>query len=95
MHALAGAVGVGVLFAWAPWFLSVLLVAGALYMAWIGLGLMRSSITVSLFQTAKSRAASTLLRQGFVTCILNPKAYLFVLAVYPQFMKPLYGPIWP
>ena len=33
-------------------------------------------------------------RQGLVTCLLNPKAYLFVLAVFPQFMRPEYGPIW-
>lgn len=29
-----------------------------------------------------------------MTCLINPKAYLFVLAVYPQFLKPAYGPIW-
>lgn len=29
-----------------------------------------------------------------MTCLINPKAYLFVLAVYPQFLKPDYGPIW-
>jgi threonine/homoserine/homoserine lactone efflux protein len=25
---------------------------------------------------------------------MNPKAYLFMFAVYPQFLKPDYGPIW-
>ncbi len=25
---------------------------------------------------------------------MNPKAYLFMLAVYPQFLKPQFGPIW-
>jgi threonine/homoserine/homoserine lactone efflux protein len=29
-----------------------------------------------------------------LTCLLNPKAYLFVLAVYPQFLLPQHGPIW-
>lgn len=32
--------------------------------------------------------------QGFITCALNPKAYMFTLAVYPQFLRPHYGPIW-
>ena len=27
-----------------------------------------------------------------MTSILNPKAYLFMLAVYPQFLKPQFGP---
>jgi threonine/homoserine/homoserine lactone efflux protein len=29
-----------------------------------------------------------------VTCLLNPKAYLFIMAVYPQFMKLQYGALW-
>jgi threonine/homoserine/homoserine lactone efflux protein len=29
-----------------------------------------------------------------LTSILNPKAYLFMLAVYPQFLKPQFGPLW-
>jgi threonine/homoserine/homoserine lactone efflux protein len=26
-----------------------------------------------------------------VTCLLNPKAYLFMLAIFPQFLRPEYG----
>lgn len=55
---------------------------------------MRSSITVGHEGPAGSRSAWKAFRQGFVTCLINPKAYLFVLAVYPQFLKPHYGPIW-
>ena len=33
-------------------------------------------------------------RQGALTSLMNPKAYLFMLAVYPQFLKPQFGPIW-
>jgi threonine/homoserine/homoserine lactone efflux protein len=29
-----------------------------------------------------------------VTCLLNPKAYLFMLAVFPQFLRPEYGALW-
>ena len=28
-----------------------------------------------------------------VTSLLNPKAYLFMLAIFPQFLKPEYGDI--
>ncbi|WP_292661189.1 LysE family transporter, partial [Mesorhizobium sp.] len=52
------------------------------------------SITVGQEGPAGSRSAWKAFRQGFVTCLINPKAYLFVLAVYPQFLKPDYGPIW-
>ena len=40
------------------------------------------------------RALWVAFRQGTVTCLLNPKAYLFTLAAYPQFLRPQYGPIW-
>ncbi|MEO7251653.1 MAG: LysE family transporter, partial [Arenimonas sp.] len=33
-------------------------------------------------------------RQGMLTCLLNPKAYLFMLAIFPQFLKPAYGKLW-
>lgn len=28
------------------------------------------------------------------TCLLNPKAYVFMLAVFPQFLTPANGPLW-
>lgn len=29
-----------------------------------------------------------------MTNLLNPKAYLFMLAIFPQFFRPEYGPLW-
>ena|SRR5690606_22471336 len=73
---------------------STMMVAGSLYMMWIGYTLVRSSITVAAVGPAQVRSDATIFTQGLLTCILNPKAWLFVLAVFPQFMKPEYGPIW-
>ncbi|TGT73616.1 MULTISPECIES: LysE family translocator [unclassified Mesorhizobium] len=94
VHTLNGAVGVGLLMHFVPVLFTPLLVAGAAYMAYIGVSLMRSSITVGDDGPAGSRSAWRAFRQGLVTCLINPKAYLFILAVYPQFLKPAYGPIW-
>jgi len=94
VHTLNGAVGVGLLMHFVPILYNPLLIAGAAYMAFIGLTLMRSSIKVGHEGPAGSRSAWKAFRQGLVTCLINPKAYLFVLAVYPQFLKPDYGPIW-
>ena len=93
-HTMFGAVGVGIILKLAPALFTAMLVAGAAYMAWIGYTLMRSSITVEGVGVVTSRSLGVAFRQGAVTCILNPKAYLFTVAVYPQFIKPLYGPIW-
>lgn len=94
VHTLNGAVGVGLLMHFVPILFTPLLIAGAAYMAYIGISLMRSSITVGDEGPAGSRSAWKAFRQGLVTCLINPKAYLFILAVYPQFLKPAYGPIW-
>ncbi|EJK79100.1 LysE family translocator [Agrobacterium sp. SHOUNA12C] len=94
VHSLNGALGVGLLMHFVPVLFNPLLLAGAGYMAFIGITLMRSSITVGDQGPAGSRSAWKAFRQGAVTCLINPKAYLFILAVYPQFLKPDYGPIW-
>ena len=95
VHTLFGAVGVGLIAATMPRVFTAMLIAGAAYMAWIGVTLLRSSITVGAIAGAASRSRLVAFRQGAITCLLNPKAYLFVIAVYPQFLKPAYGPLWP
>ncbi|MBB3608773.1 LysE family translocator [Rhizobium sp. BK602] len=95
VHSLNGALGVGLLMHFVPLLFNPLLLAGAAYMAFIGITLMRSSITVGDGEgPAGSRSAWRAFRQGAITCLINPKAYLFMFAVYPQFLKPDYGPIW-
>ncbi len=93
-HTLFGTAFVTGLSTLVPTVSTVMMVAGSLYMLWIGLTLARSSIEVESVGAAPKRAVGKIFMQGLVTCLINPKAWLFVLAVYPQFMKPDYGPIW-
>lgn len=95
VHSLYGAVGVGLLANLMPVLFRPLLIAGALYMAWIGVSLIRSSITVDHVGPADTRSNWEAFRRGAVTCLINPKAYLFMLAVYPQFLRPDFGPLAP
>jgi len=92
-HTLFGTVFVVGLSNVVPAISRTMLVAGSLYMLWIGLSLLRSTIEVHSIGTAARRPTPMIFLQGLLTCILNPKAWLFVLAVFPQFMKPEYGPI--
>lgn len=94
VHSLYGAVGIGLLASLMPVLFTPLLVFGAVYMIWIGIGLMRSSIIIEGDEVNASASAWRAFRRGMVTCLSNPKAYLFMMAVYPQFLKPVYGPIW-
>ena len=93
-HTLLGTLGVSAVLATSPQAMSGILVVGAGYMLWIGHSLLKSSITVGEIGLASSGSLAAAFRQGLITCLLNPKAYLFVVAVYPQFLRAEYGPIW-
>jgi threonine/homoserine/homoserine lactone efflux protein len=94
VHALFGAIGVGIILKCAPSLFTLLIFAGAAYMAWIGATLIRSSIVVGGLGADAKRSHWVAFRQGAMTCLLNPKAYLFTLAVVPQFMRPQYRALW-
>lgn len=89
-HVVMTGLGVSVLLRTVPGAFNALLVAGALYIAWIGVSLIRSHAAFSVAATGDRPLAATF-RQGLLTCLLNPKAYLFMLAIFPQFLRPEYG----
>lgn len=95
VHSLYGALGVGLLARFIPVLFTPLLVAGSLYMAWIGITLIRSSIVIDGVGPAGTASHWQAFRRGAVTCLMNPKAYLFMLAIYPQFLRPDFGPLAP
>lgn len=95
VHSLYGAVGVGLLAHLVPGLFTPLLVAGSLYMAWIGYTLIRSSIVIEGVGPAGTASHWQAFRRGAITCLINPKAYLFMLAIYPQFLRPEFGPLAP
>ncbi len=90
-HTVFAAVCVGVLTTLPAYVFITILLAGAAYMAWIGWTLVRSSITVSSLGQNGAASLQQAFGQGFVTCVLNPKAYMFTLAVYPQFLLSKFG----
>ncbi|KFL30791.1 threonine transporter RhtB [Devosia riboflavina] len=94
VHALFGTIAVGVLTQLPTILFRAMILAGATYMAWIGYTLLRSTITVDGIGRATTRTEWAAFRQGTITCLLNPKAYLFVLAVFPQFVRTDFGPVW-
>jgi threonine/homoserine/homoserine lactone efflux protein len=80
------AAGVGTLVSRVPVVLTVMTVLGALYLIWLGVGLLRHPATVP--GTEAVTAGSSPLRQaakGLGISGLNPKVFLLFLALLPQF----------
>lgn len=77
-----------------PTLYGVVKCAGALYLAFVGLGILRDAWrpaaahpggTGGPVQTSLGPSLASLFRQGLITNALNPKVALFYLAALPQF----------
>jgi len=86
VHLVLGAIGIGLLLQAAPGLFEALLLAGAFYVGWIGLSLLRGATALGEAAIAPRPARATFGR-ALATCLLNPKAYVFTLAVFPQFLR--------
>lgn len=90
---LAVAAGVGALVAQNPALLTALTATGALYLAWMGIGLWRSPAAISSASDEASAARWRWTLKGASVSGLNPKQLLLLLALLPQFVRP--GDSWP
>jgi threonine/homoserine/homoserine lactone efflux protein len=88
VHVVMGALGVGLLLQAFPSAYRTVLVAGALYLAWIAWTLWRDPGALGEVAAAEPRTPQQTLLRALATCLLNPKAYLFMVAVFPQFLRP-------
>nr|WP_250890565.1 LysE family translocator [Sphingobium nicotianae] len=62
-------------------------IAGALYLAWLGIGMLRGAIKPASGDTqSKVRLGGSPFSQGFISTVLNPKVAVFFLAALPQFV---------
>lgn len=99
-HVVIGALGIAAILGVVPSLFNGLLLLGAAYIAWIGLALARSGMTLAgAFGNGAALVSGGIplvlaFRRGMLTNLLNPKAYVFMLAVFPQFVRPEWGPIW-
>jgi RhtB (resistance to homoserine/threonine) family protein len=97
VHVGAAAVGVGALMAASAAAFAMLKWAGAAYLVWVGVGLLRAQASA---ERRGSPAGSppacaqaplglgAVFRGGFLTNVLNPKVAIFFLAFVPQFIAP-------
>jgi len=93
-HAAAAAFGLSQLFLVVPLAYDIVRYAGAAYLLYLAWKTFRSTGT-ALAPTEGLRRLSiaVVFRQGLLTNLLNPKMALFVLALFPQFVRPEAGSV--
>lgn len=91
---VAVAVGVGAIVASSVVAFTVIKIAGAIYLVWLGIQAIRHRHAAP--EPAERAPTSTrrLLAQGFVVGATNPKTIAFFVAVLPQFIAPAAGAVW-
>jgi threonine/homoserine/homoserine lactone efflux protein len=96
IHILLATFGLSALVARSPVLFDVLRYAGAAYLVFMGVSLLRRRHVVS-DAPARLRPAPmrTLFLHGMAVNLLNPKVILFVLALLPQFVDPARGAAAP
>jgi RhtB (resistance to homoserine/threonine) family protein len=93
VHALFSALGVSLILTQSATAFTVMKIAGACYLGWLGLQSLRSAAQKAAVQPGNSVsravvAPSRCFREGFLTNVLNPKVAVFYLALLPQFIGP-------
>ncbi|NML44051.1 LysE family translocator [Ramlibacter sp. G-1-2-2] len=92
-HVVMGVLGVGLLLQALPAAYRLLLLAGAAYLAWIAWKLWRHPGALTEVPDTAQRSRRQTFWRALATCLLNPKAYVFMVAVFPQFLRPGQGPL--
>ena len=93
VHALAATFGLAALMVASSAAFNVIKWAGAAYLLWLAVGMLRTGLRAAAAAAAAAANADAaplrpwaVFRQGFLTNVLNPKVALFFLALLPQFI---------
>jgi threonine/homoserine/homoserine lactone efflux protein len=86
VHVITATIGITALLAAFPHALKLLVLAGAAYMAWMGVQFIRARPAAPVGEAPAGARRGSVFRFGAATCLVNPKAYAFMLAVFPSFL---------
>ena len=87
-NALAAAVGLAALFAVSSAAFTAVKYAGALYLIYLGVRMLRSARVDLPAVRPEPAPLGRLFRDGFMVALLNPKTTVFFAAFLPQFLSP-------
>ncbi|MEJ8643652.1 LysE family transporter [Streptomyces sp. NBC_01310] len=94
VHVSYTMLGVGLLIASSTTLFTVIKLAGAAYLVWIGIRTFRARAEVTVDLESKPQLTRLgAMRSGFLTNVLNPKTTLFVVSTFTQVVNPD-TPLW-
>jgi threonine/homoserine/homoserine lactone efflux protein len=91
-NAIAASLGLAALLAASSLAFSIVKFAGALYLVYLGIQVLRRRDADASDTTLRADTPAHIFRQGFVVALLNPKTTLFFAAFLPQFIDPAGAP---
>lgn len=95
LHVFAAAFGLSAVFTHVPELYVAVKLAGAAYLIWLGIGMIRSRLAAADAPVAPPKTVKRALIDSFVVEVLNPKVALFFIALLPQFVDPAASlPVW-
>lgn len=91
LHALAAAIGVSAAIAASPFLFSIIQMAGAAYLLYLGImalvRLTKNRGNASIGFDVEPLAPMEMFKRGLILNVLNPKVIIFYLALLPQFVN--------
>lgn len=91
IYVFASALGLAALFAYSPVAYTILKLAGAGYLIYLGYSYLRSKPETAEQSTLPKQSTGRIFRQSIIVELTNPKTALFFLAFFPQFVSPEAG----
>jgi threonine/homoserine/homoserine lactone efflux protein len=94
VHVVAAAAGLSVIFAHSPTLFLIVKLAGAAYLIWLGIQMIRNR-SLDRVPVLAAKSASRAFAESVVVELLNPKTALFFIAFLPQFIDgAAFLPVW-
>ncbi|MEX0297843.1 MAG: LysE family translocator [Kordiimonas sp.] len=95
LHVIAAAAGLSAAFIHAPLAYTTLKIVGALYLIWMGIGIIRGKLDASELPHISGFKGKKVFLDSMIVEILNPKVIIFYIAFLPQFVDPSASlPLW-
>lgn len=95
VHVAGAALGLAAVLRHVPEAYAAVKLAGALYLVWLGIGLLRGWLAAEDLPHAREHGIGRAFAHSVAVEVLNPKAALFYLAFLPQFVDASAAlPIW-